>query len=152
VLVADVEEEGPAARAGVRAGDGLIAVDGRAVGDVSEAVGAIASLPSGVPRELVVARDGQHVSISVEAIATLARPDVPVSRTSAETGPPVHRLFAPDVAARFGLPLEAVVLAIDGRALSERAALASLRRTRGPRLLYLAHGGERFFAAVEARP
>ena len=68
-----------------------------------------------------------------------------------DSGPTVGRLFAPEAVAEAGIPADARVLALDGRVMSERTALAYLRRVRGPRLLYLAHSGQRFFAVAEAR-
>lgn len=153
VIIADVDEQGSAARAGVRAGDGLRAVNRTAVSHVDDAVSAIATLPLDETSEVVVARNGKHVRLLVQASPTLAPPGLPaVDGSRGRTGPPAGRLFSPSALADAGVPADARVLTLDGRAMSERAALTYLKRARGPHLLYLAHSGQHYFAVAEARP
>jgi serine protease Do len=59
VLVAQVEEKAPAAKAGVKDGDVITAVDGKRVHDMHELLMEVASLPPGKSIELQVVRDGK---------------------------------------------------------------------------------------------
>ncbi len=65
-LVADAAENGPAARAGLRRGDTITAVDGAPIKDGRELSRKIASVKPGDRVKITVWRDGRERSISVE--------------------------------------------------------------------------------------
>jgi serine protease Do len=68
VVVAQVFDNAPAARAGIRAGDVITAVGGKAVKDGKELQRVVAGLPLGKPVEVTVVRDGQEkvFAVSIE--------------------------------------------------------------------------------------
>jgi membrane-associated protease RseP (regulator of RpoE activity) len=64
----------PAAAAGVRAGDVVLAVNGAAVTDWQSLIDRTATLQPGVPAELLVARDGQQLTVQLTPVEHPARP------------------------------------------------------------------------------
>ena len=69
VRIGSVEPEGPADRAGVRSGDLVTQVDGRAVREPDALVQAIRAQSPGKQFRLTIVRDGQTKSLEVEAEA-----------------------------------------------------------------------------------
>ncbi len=65
-LVEDVPAGSPAARAGIRAYDTIVAVDGRAVAGSDDLVQTIAARPPGTIATLHVVRDGRSLSVPVK--------------------------------------------------------------------------------------
>src|SRR5215213_7438960 len=58
--VGRVRPETPAARAGLRAGDVIVGIDGRAVDTAGDAEAALRALPAGRPFEVAYLRDGER--------------------------------------------------------------------------------------------
>ncbi len=71
-LVADVEPGGPAAKAGLKPGDVVTAVDGKAVDDPRALARQVAALRPGTEAEVTVLRDGAEQKL---AMTTAALPD-----------------------------------------------------------------------------
>lgn len=65
LLVTDVEDDGPAGRAGVRAGDVIVKLDGKAVTDSAMLRRAFGDAPSGTDVTLTVQRNGQPLDVKV---------------------------------------------------------------------------------------
>jgi len=65
VIITGVLQNGPAAQAGIRPGDVITAVNGKAVGNVTELLGAVAALKPGVAAPLTVLRKDSKTDISV---------------------------------------------------------------------------------------
>jgi serine protease Do len=65
VLVADVEAESAAAKAGVQSGDIIVEFAGRAIGRANDLPMAIDRTPIGTEQELKLIRDGKELSVSV---------------------------------------------------------------------------------------
>lgn len=65
VPVAAVQRGGPAARAGIRPGDVLLSLNGRALRSAQRLQAHVASLKPGTPVDVVVARDGQRFKTKV---------------------------------------------------------------------------------------
>ena len=65
VIITGVLQNGPAALGGIRPGDVIMAVDGQAVGNVSQLLTAVAALKPGKPAPLKVLRGDGTVNISV---------------------------------------------------------------------------------------
>jgi serine protease Do len=87
VLVGDVTPEGPAARAGLRRGDVITAVNDKPVGDVGHFRNLIASASPGAKARLTILRDGREQTVETEigempdqaaaAVPVRARPESP---------------------------------------------------------------------------
>jgi serine protease Do len=65
LLVTDVEAEGPAAKAGLRAGDVIVKFNGKAVSDGEGLRHALFEVPSGTDVTLTVQRDGHSLDLKV---------------------------------------------------------------------------------------
>ena len=65
VIITGVLQNGPAAKAGVQPGDVITAVDGKAVSNVSELLGAVAGLKPGIAAPLTVVRKDTNTTIAV---------------------------------------------------------------------------------------
>jgi S1-C subfamily serine protease len=64
VLIGAVEKGSPAEKAGARAGDVVVALDGRNVADPGDVIGGIARKKDGETVALEVVRDRKHVTLS----------------------------------------------------------------------------------------
>ena len=65
VIITGVLQNGPAGQAGIKPGDVITAVNGKAVGNVTELLGAVAALKPGVAAPLSVQRAGKSSEVSV---------------------------------------------------------------------------------------
>ena len=65
VIITGVLQNGPAGQAGIKPGDVITAVDGKAVANVTELLGAVAALKPGVAAPMSVQRGGKTSDISV---------------------------------------------------------------------------------------
>ncbi len=65
VVLSGVAKGGPAENAGVRAGDVIVEVGGRAIENIYDYTYALDALEIGVPAEFVVIRDAERVKIRV---------------------------------------------------------------------------------------
>ena len=65
VIITGVLQNGPAAQAGIQPGDVVVAVNGKAVGTVTELLGAVAALKPGVAAPLTVLRKDKKTDIAV---------------------------------------------------------------------------------------
>lgn len=65
VLVSSVDADSPAAKAGVKAGDVIVKLNGRRVSDAADLGREVARLESGVESTLTVQRDGRPVDLKV---------------------------------------------------------------------------------------
>ena len=69
VLVAGVEADAPAAKAGVKAGDVITAVNGQAITDPGELRREVAKVEDGKTADLAVTRDKKALTLKVEVTA-----------------------------------------------------------------------------------
>ncbi len=105
-LVAQVTEGSPAATAGIKQGDVIVAVAGRAVGRSADLPPLVANLEPGHPVKLTVVRDGKPTTLEV----TVARLEEPREPRAAGKSEPQGRLglvlgpVTPDVARELSLP------------------------------------------------
>ncbi|MGH9308797.1 MAG: PDZ domain-containing protein [Vicinamibacterales bacterium] len=178
VLVSDVIDGGAAAAAGVQAGDVLVAIADVPIISAETARRAIAAVVPASPVTTRVVRDGRPLTIDVVAgsaftIASMVQPPAAVSDPlDAQPASPNVRgqavvrpdpaperqlradaLFTPTELIAADVPGAAQVLAINGEEAATRAAaVRRLGRRDAVTVLYLQHGGRRFFAAVAPRP
>lgn len=73
VLVSSVDEGSPAAKAGLKAGDVIVKLNGQTVGDASDLGGAVARLDRGTPATITVQRDGRPLDLKVTVEGTRSR-------------------------------------------------------------------------------
>lgn len=78
VLVREVEENGPAARAGVREGDMIVEAAGRAIRDPDDLYDSLGSLAGAATIALRLVRGAQDVSVEARFATSSAEPDGPV--------------------------------------------------------------------------
>jgi serine protease Do len=76
VLVSSVDADGPAGKAGMKAGDVILKLDGKAIGDGSDLREAVSEAEGGKEVVVTVQRDGRPVDLKV----TLAAPEKKVIR------------------------------------------------------------------------
>ena len=69
VLVAGVEADAPAAKAGMKAGDVITAVNGQAIADPDELRREVAKVEDGKTADLAVTRDKKALTLKVEVTA-----------------------------------------------------------------------------------
>src|SRR6267154_499946 len=85
-LVSSVEKDGPAAHAGITAGDVILGVGGRAIERYGELSGAIAAMRPGSDASLAVWRNGREQSINVKVAELKEQPQL-----AARAGKPAGR-------------------------------------------------------------
>jgi serine protease Do len=81
VLVTSVDADGPAAKAGVKAGDVILKFDGKAIADAGDLRDAVAAAEGGKEVALTVQRDGRPLDVK----ATLAKPEMKHRRAGGVT-------------------------------------------------------------------
>jgi S1-C subfamily serine protease len=82
VLVSSVDAEGPAGKAGMKAGDLILKVDAEAIKDGDDLRDAVAEAEGGKEVTVTIQRDGRPLDLKV----TLAKPETKVRHRSAGTG------------------------------------------------------------------
>ncbi|HJS75677.1 MAG TPA: DegQ family serine endoprotease, partial [Vicinamibacteria bacterium] len=105
-LVANVVQGGPADKAGVRAGDVIVSIDGHDIAHVKELTRKIADLSPDAKAELVVLRDGQRKNLEVRIGKTPSEAEprrADASATPSGLGLTLSEL-TPSARAQFGIP------------------------------------------------
>ncbi|APR83856.1 HtrA protease/chaperone protein [Minicystis rosea] len=129
-LISDVQDNSPAARAGLKRGDVVLELDGRAVGDSRGLRMAIAETPPGTVVGMTVLREGKRVDLKA------ALGQLPAEEKQAEGGPqagPAGSLgmqiapLTPDLARRLDMPEGATGVVITQVQPGSRAAEAGIR-------------------------
>jgi serine protease Do len=148
-LVADPQEGGPAAKAGILSGDVITAVNGHAVKDARDLARQIGAMAPGTPAKLTLWREGNEKSVSLtlaelpkERAARIAAPDsgqagtdMPklgftlapagqVSRTDAE-GVVVTKIDPDGVASERGFKIGDVILDVGGKKVASPADVSN---------------------------
>ncbi|MCF3935469.1 Do family serine endopeptidase [Acuticoccus sp. M5D2P5] len=83
-MIAGVTEDGPADKAGIKAGDVVVQFDGRAVPTMRELPRIVAETPIGKHVDVVVMRDGEEVNIAVD-LGQLEETEARAASATAET-------------------------------------------------------------------
>jgi serine protease Do len=163
-LVASVDKDGPAAKAGVKPGDVLLGVNGKTVERSSELPPLVAAVKPGTRATFEVWRDGKkrNLDITVGELKTEQVAAGPKSEAgeAAETGklglavrPSSEGLVverATGAAARAGIRQGDIVTAINGRAVKSPAELrAAAEKANGTVALLVRRGDDSIFVPVE---
>ncbi len=139
VVVAEVFDNTPAAKAELKPGDIITSIDGKAIRDGSELQSIVTGLPISKSAEIALVRDGQPMKMSVviEELPSdfgAARVPAPRGRADAPDGIAVDKIgieiadLTPEAADDFGLrkgTRGVVITRVEG---GSRASLAGLRR------------------------
>lgn len=150
LVVAGLLPGGPAENGGIRPGDVLLSLDGRALRTLDEAVGQIARLPLGRRSGIVVRRGGSDLALELEAVATMADAEA-ADPPPPPDAPPAVAVFASADLERAAVPPDARVLSVEGRPVAGSGLPRGPRR-RGPPWLARFHDGTRPFFAVVGQP
>jgi len=103
-LVSSVDKDGPAARAGVSAGDVILSVGGHPIERYGELSGAIAAMKPGTDATLELWRNGKAQSVAVRIEELKEQPQMVASRGGSAT----PKQKAPDRASALGLTVRAL--------------------------------------------
>lgn len=114
VLVTGVSDDSPAKQAGVKPGDVIISVDGKATPDIGQLRNQIAFAPTDRPVSLRILRDGQRIEVQVRVSHSYTQ----------ETVEDLHPLLE---GARFDNTPDGRGVRVVGLAPDSRAALAGLQ-------------------------
>jgi serine protease Do len=150
-LVSEPQANSPAARAGIRSGDAIIAVDGRAIGNARDLARRIADVDPGAKVNITVVRNGREQVIEVTlgrlpgeqsaaartsepgrltSLADLGLSVVPARETGdSDTGLVVTRIDPRGQAARQGLRVGDIVLEVQGTVVASGADVARALET-----------------------
>jgi serine protease Do len=129
VLVARVFEGDPADKAGIKANDIIIAVDGKPITTSRELTGTIANIPVGQKTPITILRDGKEKTVKVK-IAKRDDPEPRAQRQPESNGELGIRIadMTPEMAKRFGhSESDKGVLVVDVKSGS-KAAEAGIRQ------------------------
>ncbi|AZQ56034.1 Do family serine endopeptidase [Burkholderia cenocepacia] len=167
-LITMVEPDGPAAHAGLQAGDVVLAVDGKPVAESADLLGTVAGMRAGRQADLLVWRAGRAVHV----IATIGAFDSGTGPAGGEQGPARFGLAlraateqerqrlgvgqalvveqASGQAARAGLQPGDVVLSVNGTPVTSIDALMSgIDAAHGNVALLVQRGGTRLYVPIE---
>jgi serine protease Do len=164
-LVADVTDDSPAAKAGIKTGDTVLKVNNQDVLQPKDLARKIAMIAPGKDAVLTIVRDGgeQQLTVEVGTMPTdLQTSEVPVRKdrpaslaslgfsvapSSDGTGVSVTSVESDSVAAERGIKNGDTILEIDGKEVADVAAvnssLADARRENRDRILMLIRSGDR---------
>ncbi len=133
VLVADVNEDGPAAKAGMKAGDVILSVDGKKIEEMRALPRLIADIKPGHDSNVTVWRDGAEKDLAVEigkqpvSQKVAANDDQSSGGIEDKVGLAVQQL-TPDIARELGMPETAKGVVVAGVKPGSPAAEKGLRR------------------------
>ncbi len=103
ILIAQVSEDSPAAKAGLRQGDVIVAYRGEPVSDVGNFRNRVSLTAPGSSEELTIVRDGkrQTITITIGTLSPDAQASTSATQSSDELGLTVQNL-TPQLAEQFG--------------------------------------------------
>jgi len=150
-IVSDIVPAGPADRAGILAGDTLLAVDKVDIESAEMAAAVLSAVVADSAATLRIRRSGRNRTITVTPATTFEVDALVHDRTAGDASAPLARaLFALERLAIAGVPETARVVAVNGRSVTTPAQAQAAERRGQPTVLTLRHDDNRFFAALEA--
>ncbi len=170
-LVGHVEDGGPAAKAGLKQGDIIIAMDGTKIKDINQLRNDVAALRPGQDTKLDVLREGRKISVSIEigelpgqkaetieesdelsdlgmSVDELTPELARRLKTKHKSGVVVRRVDPTGAAAKGGIQPRDIIVSINGKdidsakSFNEAIEAASLKK--GIRIVVETEGMERF--------
>jgi len=154
VLISDVIEDGPAARAGIEAGDVLTRIGALPTDSLEAAHRAIAALTPSSETVVQLIRDGRP-----RAITVVAGPAFAVARWAgrrpqeARNAPEAAGFLTREQLRAASIAEDARVLAINGRPVASVATARREMRRRAPlTVLYVQQGQQRLFTVLPGNP
>ena len=149
VVVAATVSRGPAALAGIREGDVIVAINDQPISDPATLATTIEGLPVGSPVAILVRRGA--VTRTLTVTPQLAREVTALARSEQAPDVDAASVFEADVLEAARVPANATIISIDGNRITTRAeAVREAARQRAPAPVLLEHGGIRFFAVLGA--
>lgn len=131
VLVAEVNDDGPASKAGMQPGDVILRVDDAQIKELKELPRVIADIDPGSDSRITVWRDGTKMDLNVEIGKQPVSPKVASAGTSGEmedkVGLAVQELN-PEIARQLGMPEDSKGVVVTGVKPGSPAAEKGLRR------------------------
>lgn len=113
-LVGQVQKGGPAEKSGVKSGDIIISVDGKAVSNINQLKNIVASIAPGKEIPLVVVREGQRRTIPVMIGELPSQPEESIKNQTPEPSNQVE--------SKIGVTLETLNAELASRLRSEKTA------------------------------
>ena len=162
-LVSSVDKDGPAAKAGIKAGDVLLGVNGKAVERSAEVPPLVAAVKPGSKASFEVWREGKKLALDV-TVAELKTEQVAAAGKPGEQGAPTGKLGlavrpsdeglvvenATGAAARAGIRPGDVVTAVNGRPVKSVEELrAAAEKAKGTLALLVKRGDASIFVPIE---
>lgn len=169
-LVASVEKNSPAAKAGIEPGDVILGIDGKAIGNTSELPATVAGMMPGETAHLQVWRHGSSRNIDIKLgraeeekvasaepasadkgrLGVAVRPLTPDERRRAEVRGGLVVEQATGAAARAGIQPGDVILSVNGQPVSDVDQLRNALSKAGKKAaILLERGDSRLFVPVD---
>jgi len=127
IVIVEVAEEGPAAKAGIMSGDLLVSVGGKSPKLPSELVEIVKKTPPGKKLGMIVLRQSKRHEISVEVVARDFTTEASLSSPRAWRGLEVENL-SPGAKAEMGLAADAVGVRVSKVSPGSAAAEAGIKQ------------------------
>lgn len=150
VLISDVVSAGPAAVAGIVAGDVLLAVGEQDVATPRDAGDALAAAANAERATLRVLRRGRERTVTMTAASSFTTAHLVRLAAARQPAPTAAVVLPPPLLQSLGLSAQAQVLSVNGTAAITRTqADRALAGRRQVQVLHLRDEGGAFFVAVE---
>jgi len=112
-LIADVFKGDPADKAGLKAGDVVIEINGKKIKDTHELLMVIAGFRVGESVSIKILRDGQDKTITIQIAERKDQPEVVAAGEAGEAFGMTVQEITPEIAKHLGLPVKKGVIVVD---------------------------------------
>ncbi|MEK7468747.1 MAG: M6 family metalloprotease domain-containing protein [Planctomycetota bacterium] len=141
VSVIDVAAGSPAAKAGVKAGDVLLELDGQTIADGEDLRERLLASTPGTAAQILIERDGTELTLSAE-IGAVSRPlalaaqrailGIQLGTSTDGRGAPISRITKDSPAEKAGLKVKDLLLAVDEQPVNTLLQLTDYLATKNP--------------------